>query len=504
MKFFCLFLLFLVSGISSSSASSWQPPRILAVGSSMLIGRMNNCMADRLQSYGYEANVAGFCGLSTKGLSNGGKYPCPYAKFTGKSLVKEVKKALPYRKKIRNGAGYNHNGVALKTRKGKLLINHLIDKLKPDHVVFYLGGNEAGYKRKRSLKTAEQRAKYRKKLHAYIHADTLLGKVKSDVPCTWITGTWVSKVSKGYGKTNEEAVEVGKVLSEEAGERCHMILGTKMMAKNEVHTSDGLHLGPKTSCQFGERVADRLNQHIVLNHLAGLYDDVWQSDYLPDYSIASLIKPALTTARLIKPTAVYFEAEQTLLLAEEASASVDSEAKASPIKQVDVPTVPSETTELAAVNTETEALPIKPVDSVTGKSVTTEGKDVDIETGTVAAKEATLQDVSDGNRQAEVSDVVSVDKMARGEEAVEKVSVEETIVQTGLPEALPTIKPKKLLSKPIVVASTPVLPRAKPYLPAAKPVLSVAPLTQTLEGPADETSVVRRIERTDYSDRGGN
>ena len=141
-------------------------------------------------------------------------------------------------------------------------------------MIFYLGGNEAGYKTKRSLNTEAKRAKYRQKLGLYIHADTLLSKMATDVPCTWITGTWVSKVRPGYGKTNEEMIQVAKVLTEEAGSRCSMIHGTELMGKKEVKTTDGLHLDPKQSCTFGERVADRLNEQLVLAKLTAEMEKV--------------------------------------------------------------------------------------------------------------------------------------------------------------------------------------------------------------------------------------
>ncbi len=252
----------------ANSEPEWKPPRLLIMGSSMLIGKMNNCMAERLESYGYDANIAGFCGLSTKGLANGGRYPCPYAKFTGKPLVHEIGKSLRLNRKPKSGVAFNHKGVKLVTKSGKLLVNHLVKKLQPDHVVFYLGGNEAGYKTRRTLNTEAKRAEYRRKLHLYIHADTLLSKLKTDASCSWITGSWVSKVTSGYGKTNEEMVEVAKVLSEEAGGRCSMILGTEVMGKKEVRTSDGLHLDPEQSCLFGQRVADRLNEQLVLSRLS--------------------------------------------------------------------------------------------------------------------------------------------------------------------------------------------------------------------------------------------
>ena len=236
----------------------------------MLVGKMNNCMAERLESYGYEANIAGLCGLSTKGLAKGGRYPCPYAKFTGKALVNEIGKSLRLRRKPKNGVAFNHKGVKLVSKSGKLMVNHLINKLEPDHVVFYLGGNEAGYKTRRSLNTEAKRAEYRRKLHLYIHADTLLSKIEKDVPCTWITGTWVSKTTTGYGKTNEEMVEVAKVLGEEAGGRCSMIFGTEVMGKKEVRTSDGLHLDSKQSCIFGQRVADQMNERFVLEKFSSL------------------------------------------------------------------------------------------------------------------------------------------------------------------------------------------------------------------------------------------
>ncbi len=132
------FVLFVVSlAFSAAQASEaagadtsekWKPPRILLMGSSMVIGRMNNCMADRLESYGYDANIAGFCGLSTKGLSKGGRYPCPYAKFTGKALVSEIGKTLRYSRKPKSGVAFNHKGVKLVNRSGGNLMNHLIKR----------------------------------------------------------------------------------------------------------------------------------------------------------------------------------------------------------------------------------------------------------------------------------------------------------------------------------------------------------------------------------------
>ena len=251
----------------------WERPKILVMGSSMMNGRMNNCMAEKLESWGYEPNLVGLCGLSTKALANGWKYPCPWAKFTGPSVIAEAKKELRISKRLKSGENLKVEGMALKNRKGELFINHLLETLKPVHFGFFLGGNEAGYKKKRALKTEKQRATYRKKLHSYIHADTLLGAIKSEASCTWITGTWVSKVTSGYGKSNEEVVEVGNVLAAEAGDRCHIIRGTEVIGKKEVSTSDGMHLDRKSSCIFGERVANRLNRHLVLSWLGDFWDE---------------------------------------------------------------------------------------------------------------------------------------------------------------------------------------------------------------------------------------
>ena len=248
----------------------WKPPVFLAIGSSMFVGKMNNCLAERLEHYGYDANVAGFCGLNTRVLSRGSRYPCAAAKYTGEALVSEISKTLPYRKKPKNGVSLQHKGTKLVNRKGELLINHLITELKPDHLVFFLGGNEASYKPRRSLKTEAKREKYRKRLRSRIHADELLSKLDPSVPCTWVTGTWVSKVNPTYGKTNEEVVEVAKVMTEKAGDRCSMIYGTEVMGKKEVRTFDGLHLNRKEACEFGYRVADRLNAQFVAGLAAEL------------------------------------------------------------------------------------------------------------------------------------------------------------------------------------------------------------------------------------------
>ena len=53
------------------------------------------------------------------------------------------------------------------------------------------------------------------------------------------------------------------------------------MGKKEVRTSDGLHLDGKQACEFGKRVADRLNEQMLYAKASSLLVSL-KSQFVPD------------------------------------------------------------------------------------------------------------------------------------------------------------------------------------------------------------------------------
>lgn len=222
------------------------PPSLYLIGSSTMTGPAGSCLNGTLQDHDITGGVLGMCGLSSRILSKGSRYPCIGARTYGDQMREYLDAEIDTKT-------YDKRKPFRTDTKGDLLHVHLGTTLKPDLLAFYLGDNEAGYLTDRKLRSQGQKDRYRTRLRSYLHLDTLTAQLPDDQACAIITPTWVSKTTKAYGKTNEELQQLVLALGDEVAGRCHVIYGTELMKKSEVQTFDGMHLGRKSACEFGKR-----------------------------------------------------------------------------------------------------------------------------------------------------------------------------------------------------------------------------------------------------------
>lgn len=235
-----------------------RAPSVILFGSSVLVGHVGQCFHETLEANGATANSLALCGASSRTFEEGRPYACDFAKARGTGMRSYLGRKTPFRSAFRDDISFSGKAVPLKTNDGRLLIHDAIADLKPDLIGFILGDNESGYGRDRNLSSAAARDAYKTKLRAYIHANNLVDLIPEGQACFYVAPTWVSKFNPKYGKTNEEVALVNEVIQEETAGRCQFISGTKLMAKSEVATSDGLHLNRPNACVFGTRIAQSL------------------------------------------------------------------------------------------------------------------------------------------------------------------------------------------------------------------------------------------------------
>ncbi len=241
-----------------AQANGNKKPSVLLFGSSVLVGHVGQCFHETLEANGAVPNSLALCGAASRTFEEGRVYSCDFAKARGQQMRSYLGRRTPFGNAFRDGISYAGRAVALKANNGKLLVHDALDDLKPDLIGFILGDNESGYGRDRDLSSAQAREAYKTKLRAYIHANNLVDLIPEGQACFYVAPTWVSMVSPKYGKTNEEVTIVNEVIGEETGGRCQFISGTRLMAKGEVATSDGLHLNKRNACVFGTRIAQKL------------------------------------------------------------------------------------------------------------------------------------------------------------------------------------------------------------------------------------------------------
>ncbi len=239
-------------------ASDGKKPSVLLFGSSVLVGHVGQCFHETLEANGAVPNSLALCGAASRTFEEGRVYSCDFAKARGQQMRSYLGRRTLFGSAFSNDISFAGSAVALKANNGSLLIHDAIDQMRPDLIGFILGDNESGYGRDRDLSSPEAREAYKTKLRAYIHANNLVDLLPQSQACFYVAPTWVSKVSPKYGKTNEEVAIVNEVIGEETAGRCQFISGTRLMARGEVATSDGLHLNRRNACVFGTRIAQSL------------------------------------------------------------------------------------------------------------------------------------------------------------------------------------------------------------------------------------------------------
>lgn len=142
-------------------------------------------------------------------------------------------------------------------------LSTLLDKNTPDVLIVQLSGNFAGYKATLENPNEPGANEYVKKQVQKILAQIRLAKHHAQ-ECYWVGPTWTDKVddngmpTSASKKTNTRVKALSDLIEKEIEGKCKYVDSTKIMRKDEIITSDGLHCNKASGNLWGRRTYENI------------------------------------------------------------------------------------------------------------------------------------------------------------------------------------------------------------------------------------------------------